>query len=81
MLLNLLKWLLDEAPNSIPGDILFVISQKNTLSLIEKDLILLLKRYLISSSLTGYEFILKTLDGRSIKIKTPHNYIIKPPAC
>ena len=72
--------MVDEAPNSIPGDILFVISQKkNTLSLIEKDLILLLKRYLISSSLTGYEFILKTLDGRSIKIKTPHNYIIKPP--
>ena len=71
----------DEAPNSIPGDILFVISQKKHPIFNRKGSDLIIKKDIsLVQALNGFEFILKTLDGRSIKIKTPHNYIIKPPA-
>lgn len=70
----------DEAPNSIPGDILFVISQKKHHLFKRKGSDLIIKKDIsLVQALTGYEFILETLDGRFIKIKTPDNYIIKPP--
>lgn len=70
----------DEAPNSIPGDILFVISQKKHPIFKRKKSDLIIKKDIsLVQALNGYEFILETLDGRFIKIKTPDNYIIKPP--
>jgi DnaJ family protein A protein 2 len=71
----------DEAPNSIPGDILFVISQKKHHIFKRKGSDLIIKKNIsLVQALTGYQFTLLTLDGRSINIKTPDNYIIKPPA-
>lgn len=70
----------DEAPNCIPGDILFIISQKNHNIFKRKGSDLIIKKNIsLSQALTGYQFTLKTLDNRIIKIKTPDNYIIKPP--
>ena len=70
----------DEIPNGTPGDILFVISEKKHPLFKRSGHDLLIKKDIsLLQSLSGFEFCINTLDGRSIMIKTPQNYVVKPP--
>jgi len=68
----------DQAPGILPGDIVVIIKQKEDKSFNfirrENDLILE-KSITLLEALTGYEFLIKHMDGRSLHVKSNKNDI------
>eukprot|EP01080_Neovahlkampfia_damariscottae_P009783 gene9783-2109_t len=69
----------DEQPGIIPGDIVFVLQEKPH-ELFERDgrNLYMKKKISLVEALTGCQFVLKHLDGRSIIVNTPKDAVIKP---
>jgi DnaJ family protein A protein 2 len=68
----------DEAPGTIPGDIIFVLQQKLHDIFIRKGNNLWIKHKIsLKDALCGFSFYLKHLDGRILKIESEKE-IIKP---
>lgn len=69
----------DEHPGIIPGDIVFVLQEKPH-ETFERDgrNLYMKKKISLIEALTGAQFIVKHLDGRSIVVNTPKDTVIKP---
>eukprot|EP00638_Chattonella_subsalsa_P005199 CAMPEP_0117754360 /NCGR_PEP_ID=MMETSP0947-20121206/12784_1 /TAXON_ID=44440 /ORGANISM="Chattonella subsalsa, Strain CCMP2191" /LENGTH=414 /DNA_ID=CAMNT_0005573437 /DNA_START=156 /DNA_END=1400 /DNA_ORIENTATION=+ len=69
----------DEAPGTIPGDVIFVVQEKEHSNFKRKgsDLIMTKKISLVEA-LCGYEFTIKHLDDRTLKVKSAEGQVVKP---
>merc|ERR1719446_852144 len=71
----------DEHPNAEPGDIIFVLQEKEHAAFKRKNNDLLVRKEVtLSEALCGYEFVLTHLDGRKIVVKSQPGEVIKPDA-
>ena len=69
----------DDQPNAEPGDILFILQEKDHPVFQRKNNDLLIKKEItLLEALTGYEFPVTHLDGRTIIIKSQPGEIIRP---
>ena len=69
----------DDQPNAEPGDILFILQEKDHAVFQRKNNDLLIKKEItLLEALTGYEFPVTHLDGRTIIIKSQPGEIIRP---
>lgn len=69
----------DEAPDTVTGDIVFVLQQKEHPKFKRKGDDLFLEHTLsLTEALCGFQFILNHLDGRQLLIKSNPGEIIKP---
>mmetsp|Transcript_31585 Transcript_31585/g.72597 ORF Transcript_31585/g.72597 Transcript_31585/m.72597 type:complete len:372 (-) Transcript_31585:124-1239(-) len=69
----------DEEPGLVPGDIIFVIQQKEHEVFQRKgDDLLMSKTITLAEALTGTVFVVDHLDDRQLLIKSPPGKIIKP---
>lgn len=68
----------DEQPNAEPGDILFILQEKEHSVFTRKGSDLLIKKDIsLHDALCGYEFLITHLDGRKILIKSKPGEIVK----
>jgi len=69
----------DEYPGVLPGSIVFVLQQKPH-NVFERDgnCLYMKKKIPLVSALTGCQFIVQHLDGRSLLVKTEKGDVIKP---
>lgn len=71
----------DEKPNMEPGDVNFIIQEKEHDLFKRKGADLLITKTLsLNEALCGFEWIVKHLDGREIAIKSKPGEVIKPEA-
>lgn len=71
----------DEKPNMEPGDVNFIIQEKEHDVFKRKGADLLITKSLsLNEALCGFEWIVKHLDGREIAIKSKPGEVIKPEA-
>jgi len=71
----------DEQPNSEPGDIVFLLQEKEHPVFKRKHADLLIhKEITLVEALCGYEFLVEHLDGRKLLIKSRPGEIIRPEA-
>lgn len=71
----------DEKPNMEPGDVNFIIQEKEHEVFKRKGADLLITKTLsLNEALTGFEWIITHLDGREIVIKSKPGEVIKPEA-
>lgn len=69
----------DEQPNAEPGDILFILQEKEHPLFTRKGADLLIRKDIsLCEALCGYEFMITHLDGRKVLIKSKPGEIIKP---
>ncbi|GAA0163458.1 chaperone [Lithospermum erythrorhizon] len=69
----------DEAPDTITGDMVFVLQQKEHPTFKRKDEDLFVEHTLsLTEALCGFHFILSHLDGRRLLIKSKPGEVIKP---
>eukprot|EP00250_Pteridium_aquilinum_P008460 c17964_g1_i1 orf=1-1134(-) len=69
----------DEAPDTVTGDIVFVLQQKDHAKFKRKGDDLFVEHTLsLSEALCGYQFILTHLDGRQLLLKSTPSEIVKP---
>lgn len=69
----------DEAPDTVTGDLVFVIKQKEHPKFKRKGDDLFVEHKLsITEALCGFQFVLTHLDGRSLLIKSNPGEVIKP---
>jgi len=69
----------DEHPGLLPGDVIFVVQEKEHALFKRKGADLLMKKEInICEALCGTKFIVKQLDGRELLISTEPGKIIKP---
>ncbi|KAF7825212.1 dnaJ protein-like protein 1 [Senna tora] len=69
----------DEAPDTIPGDIVFVVQVKDHPKFNRKDDDLYVEHNLnLTEALCGFHFVLTHLDGRQLLIKSNPGEVIKP---
>ena len=69
----------DEKPNMEPGDINFIVQEKEHSLFKRKGADLLITKTLsLNEALCGFEFVVKHLDGREIVIKSKPGEVIKP---
>ncbi|XP_052194453.1 dnaJ protein homolog 2-like isoform X2 [Diospyros lotus] len=69
----------DEAPDSIPGDVIFVLDQKEHPKFTRKFDDLYVEHTLsLTEALCGFQFALPHLDGRGLLIKSNPGEVIKP---
>jgi DnaJ family protein A protein 2 len=69
----------DEQPNCEPGDILFILQEKEHAVFTRKNNDLLIKKDVtLAEALTGYKFVVTHLDGRKIVITSKPGEILKP---
>jgi DnaJ family protein A protein 2 len=69
----------DQAPNTIPGDIIFVVQEKEHAIFQRKGANLIMeKKIKLVEALCGFEMLIEHLDGRHLHIKTRPGEIIKP---
>lgn len=69
----------DEAPDTVTGDIVFVVQQKEHAKFKRKGDDLFVEHSLtLSEALCGYQFIISHLDGRQLLIKSAPSEIVKP---
>jgi len=69
----------DEKPNMEPGDINFIVQEKEHSLFKRKGADLLITKTLsLNEALCGFEFVVKHLDGREIVIKSRPGEVIKP---
>jgi DnaJ family protein A protein 2 len=69
----------DEAPDTITGNVHFIIKQKDhaIFRRVENDLHINTK-ILLSEALCGYQFVVRHLDGRTLIINSAPKEVIKP---
>lgn len=69
----------DEVPNMDPGDINFIVQEKEHSLFKRKGAdLLIVKNLSINQALCGFKFMITHLDGRKIVIKTKPGEVIKP---
>uniref|UniRef100_A0A6U4Y5A6 J domain-containing protein n=2 Tax=Hemiselmis andersenii TaxID=464988 RepID=A0A6U4Y5A6_HEMAN len=69
----------DEAPGQQPGDIVFVIAQKEHAKFMRKgDDLLMTQKIMLSEALCGTKFVIEQLDGRQLLVATEPGAVIKP---
>ncbi|MBA0596205.1 hypothetical protein Gorai_013036 [Gossypium raimondii] len=69
----------DEAPDTVTGDIVFVLQQKDHPKFKRKSDDLFVEHTLtLTEALCGFQFILTHLDGRQLLIKTHPGEVVKP---
>ncbi|KAK8552709.1 hypothetical protein V6N12_041288 [Hibiscus sabdariffa] len=69
----------DEAPDTVTGDIVFVLQQKDHSKFKRKGDDLFVEHTLtLTEALCGFQFILTHLDGRQLLIKTQPGEVVKP---
>ena len=69
----------DEHPGKLPGDIVFVLKEKEHPDFKRRNADLLLQKEItLVEALTGFSFTLTHLDGREIVIQTTPGKVIKP---
>jgi DnaJ family protein A protein 2 len=69
----------DEKPNMEPGDINFIVQEKEHETFKRKGADLLITKTLsLNEALCGYQWMIKHLDGRTIIIKSKPGEVIKP---
>ena len=69
----------DEAPDTVPGDIVFVLQQKEHDRFKRKDEHLIMTKTLsLADALTGYAFTVEHLDKRTLLLRGEEGEIIKP---
>ena len=69
----------DQAPGTVPGDIVFVVQEKEHGTFQRKGTNLVMEKTVsLVEALTGFETVVTSLDGRSLWIKTSAGEIIKP---
>ncbi|KAL7487823.1 hypothetical protein ACHAW6_013438 [Cyclotella cf. meneghiniana] len=75
------RGLADEKPNMEPGDVNFIVQEKEHDVFKRKGADLLVTKTLsLNEALCGFEWIIKHLDGREIVIKSKPGEVIKPEA-
>lgn len=68
----------DEQPNAEPGDILFIVQEKEHATFTRKGSDLLIRKDVsLREALCGYEFLVTHLDGRKILVKSKPGEIIQ----
>jgi len=68
-----------EAPGHLPGDVIFVLQEKEHEVFRRKDAHLFIDKTIpLVNALTGFTFVLEHLDGRKLVISTPPNTVISP---
>jgi len=68
-----------EAPGYLPGDVVFVLQEKEHDVFQRKDSHLFIEKTIpLVNALTGYKFVLEHLDGRKLHISTPADMVISP---
>jgi DnaJ family protein A protein 2 len=69
----------DEAPDTVTGDIVFVVQQKDHPKFKRKgDDLFVEHTLLLTEALCGFQFILTHLDGRQLLIKSSPGEVVKP---
>jgi len=69
----------DQAPNTEPGDVVFVIAQKKHDVFERKGNDLFMEKTIeLSEALTGFEFFITHLDERQLQVKNDSSDVIKP---
>ncbi|CAM9231972.1 unnamed protein product [Heterosigma akashiwo] len=69
----------DEAPGMVPGDVVFVVQEKEHAMFKRKGSDLLMsKKITLVEALCGYEFTVTHLDGRVLKISSKPGEVVKP---
>jgi len=69
----------DEMPNAEPGDILFILQEKEHAVFTRKGNDLLIRKDMtLQEALCGYEFLVTHLDGRKILVKSRPGEILRP---
>lgn len=69
----------DEAPDTVPGDIVFVVQQKEHPLFTRKgDDLFMEKELTLVEALCGFKFSVPSLDGRQLVISTHEGEIVKP---
>ncbi|RWW21434.1 hypothetical protein GW17_00014413 [Ensete ventricosum] len=69
----------DESPDTVTGDIIFVLQHKEHPKFKRKNDDLYVERTLsLTEALCGYQFVLTHLDGRQLLIKSSPSEVVKP---
>ncbi|GAA0158658.1 chaperone [Lithospermum erythrorhizon] len=69
----------DEAPDTVTGDIVFVVQQKEHQKFTRKGNDLFVEHTLsLTEALCGFQFVLSQLDGRQLLIKSGPGEVVKP---
>ncbi|KAL0437078.1 UNVERIFIED_CONTAM: DnaJ protein1 [Sesamum radiatum] len=68
----------DEAPDTVTGDIVFVLQQKEHPKFKRRGRISLWSTRFLTEALCGFQFILSHLDGRQLLIKSQPGEVVKP---
>lgn len=69
----------NESPNAEPGDVVFVLQQKEHATFKRKGADLLLQKDIaLSEALCGFEFIVRQLDGRQLLVKSKPGQVVRP---
>lgn len=69
----------DQAPNTEPGDVVFVLVQKEHEVFERKGMDLYMaKEISLIEALGGFSFVINHLDGRELLVKNPEGDVIKP---
>ena len=69
----------NEQPNTEPGDVVFVLQQKDHAVFKRKGADLLIQKDVaLVEALCGFEFVVKQLDGRSLLVKSKPGQIVRP---
>lgn len=71
----------DQAPDALPGDVVFVVDEKEHPTYTRKGPDLFIKKTLtLSEALTGFSFPVERLDGTTMNVASAPGQIIKPDA-
>mmetsp|Transcript_20697 Transcript_20697/g.26789 ORF Transcript_20697/g.26789 Transcript_20697/m.26789 type:complete len:413 (-) Transcript_20697:497-1735(-) len=69
----------NESPNSEPGDVVFVLQQKEHATFKRKGADLLLNKNIsVVEALCGFKFVIKQLDGRNLLVQSKPGQIVRP---
>jgi len=69
----------NESPNAEPGDVVFVLQQKEHATFKRKGADLLLQKDIsLSEALCGFKFVVHQLDGRQILVQSKPGQIVRP---
>jgi len=69
----------NEQPNTEPGDVVFVLQQKDHATFKRKGADLLIQKDVaLVEALCGFEFVVKQLDGRTLIVKSKPGQIVRP---
>lgn len=69
----------NESPNAEPGDVVFVLQQKEHATFKRKGADLLLQKDIsLSEALCGFKFVVHQLDGRQLLVQSKPGQIVRP---